>query len=147
MCMAKEYIKNCVLCKNDFHTNIQNKKFCNDSCRKKNELIKTGRAVTDGYKLSGNMVGAISELHIINDLLKKGFAVFRQISMSNMFDIVAIRDHETYFIEARTGYISDAGKITYPPKIHPKANLFGICIRNGWEVKYLSKDGNEVFIV
>ncbi len=47
-------------------------------------------------------VGAISELIVSADLMKKGFHVFRALSPACPFDLYAMRNHKTFDIEVRT---------------------------------------------
>lgn len=136
--------KSCVFCESVFFTGISWKKYCSRKCESDYQLKKTGRIAPRENPMSNCTVGATSELVIATDLLKRGYAVFRQLSMFNMFDLVAIKGDTALFIEARTGYRGENGKMSFVKKIHPKANTFAICDRSSWAVVYFDREINEI---
>ncbi len=64
--------------------------------------------------------GAISEMAVCADLLKKGYAVFRAVSSSCFCDVMAVKGDENLRLEVRTGYKALDGHLTFPKKIYTK---------------------------
>lgn len=50
--------------------------------------------------------GAISELEVCKDLMKKGYNVFRALSQSSKFDAIAVKGSRILKLEVRTGNYS-----------------------------------------
>lgn len=134
--MAKNYKYNydCIVCGTSNVTYIKNKRICSNECRKK----RYGRYNKE-YNISSNTVGAISELMISVDLMKKGYSVFRSLSPNCFCDILAIKNDEVRKIEIRTGYLNLNGKVTYPMKTstnNGKPTEYGVYIRGNNTVHY-----------
>lgn len=90
------------------------------------------------YKgLPTNTIAAISELSVGADLLKKGYYVFRALSMASYCDLIAIKENKIYQVEVRTGYKSIDGKLFYPILLRKTANLYAVWERNSQEITYL----------
>ena len=85
-------------------------------------------------------VGAISELLVAGDLLKKGYGVFRSVSPSCYCDILAIKNGEISEVEVRTGYKSDTGKYSFAKGLRDTANMYAVWERNSGDIVYFDKD-------
>jgi hypothetical protein len=70
--------------------------------------------------LTSGMVGAVKELWVCADLLKRGHHVFRAVSPSCPYDLVASIDGNLYRVEVTTGFRDKRGILKY--NSHPKAN-------------------------
>jgi hypothetical protein len=82
-------------------------------------------------------VGAVSELFVASDLLKKGFEVYRSMSGGGC-DLVVIRtDGLVERIEVKTGYRTSKGLLSYP---HGHVGMFDIMavVVEGEGVVYLN---------
>jgi hypothetical protein len=60
-------------------------------------------------------VGAIGELLVAADLMRKGYAVFRSMSPACPCDIAILKDGVLSRVEVTTGKKLPSGKIMYPP--------------------------------
>lgn len=107
----------CGYCGKEGLTNIANKKLCSKDCK----ANYYGR-VKSGLNISSASVGAMSEMIVCADLLRKGYAVFRSVSASCFCDVIAIKDNEIRKIEIRTGYkvLDGSGRIFFPRILHLK---------------------------
>lgn len=75
--------------------------------------------------LPTSTVGAIAELAICQDLLCKGYAVFRAASPACYCDVLAHKFEAVWHIEVRTGYIRN-GKIYCVKKYQEGVNCLGL---------------------
>lgn len=80
--------------------------YCSAGCRKSSN----NRQRFDAYVPTGS-IGALGELLVAADLLRKGFEVFRSVSPSCSADIMIHRDGFSRRVEVRTGCIENSGKI------------------------------------
>ena len=132
-----KYNKTCEECSKEFITNIPNKKTCNEYCYRERFKKLSGRSIND-IRVSPGTTGAIAELAVSADLMKKGYAVFRALSPACFCDVIAIKDEKVLKIEIRTGYKYPAtGRLNFPDKIHGKVDCFGVYERISGEVYYL----------
>lgn len=134
----------CVMCSKSFISSHKEKKCCGDVCIKKRNIEITGRY--SDKTITSSTMGAISELEISNDLLKKGYAVFRALSPSCFCDLIAIKDNKILKIEVRTGYKGINNHITFPYNIYKdsnKSDIFGIYIRKSDEILYFKNENKK----
>ena len=74
-------------------------------------------------------VGAMAELIVSIDLMKKGFSVFRAMSPACNFDLVALKDEILYSFEVRTGYRNKVNNtVNYPKKKEDKAQYYSVVL-------------------
>ena len=104
----------CPCCKKSFYKKVANQKVCSKECSNK----YWGRTSTIGIATSS--VGAISEMMICSEMLKRGYSVFRTISNASFCDVVAIKASEILLIEVRTGYRQMGGADSFPKNLHNK---------------------------
>ena len=96
----------CKICKKTELTFATNKIYCSE-CAKDTRIGK----VYDG--VSVGTVGAIAELEVSQDLMKKGFDVYRALSPQSKSDVVAIKKDKILILEIRSGYKSRCNTIYY----------------------------------
>lgn len=60
-------------------------------------------------QLSRGTMGAIAELAVCCDLLKRGYEVFRSVSPSTSCDLAVLRDNQLLRVEVTTSYIRQNG--------------------------------------
>jgi len=73
-------------------------------------------------------VGAIAELVVATDLLKKGYDVFRALSPHCSCDLAILKNRKLYRIEVRNGYRLKNGKTCCTNK-HINADILALYIR------------------
>lgn len=100
--------RNCKNCNKPFKISghAWNKLFCKNSCRVEYVGFKGNY---QGVPVAS--VGAIAELEVSADLLKKGYAVFRSVSPACSCDLIAMKDRKVLRVEVKTGYQNKDGKI------------------------------------
>lgn len=133
----------CEWCGDDFEPYRPNQKYCCHTCRDTAALSRNRRYVQD-TGLPTATVGAISELHVSNDLLRKGYSVFRSLSPACGADLVAIKDNVSLFVEVRTGYVSHTGNLNYRKTLDPMASCFAVVERNSLDIFYFDTSGSEM---
>jgi hypothetical protein len=82
------------------------KVYCSPECRKSYGK----RQQFDTYVPCGT-IGALGELLVAADLLRRGYEVFRSVSPNCSADIVIHRDGKNRRVEVRTGFVQNSGKI------------------------------------
>ena len=102
----------CPGCGEIFIITRKGKRYCSKSCRVKHEC----KWKSSGIKgVCAGTVGAIAELVVSTDLLKRGFAVFRALSPSCSCDLVILKSNKLLRLEVKTGYRNpQSGKIVTP---------------------------------
>ena len=83
-------------------------KYCGYQCikearKKKYPTLSFGGLGTNG-KIPTSSVGAIAELMVTQDLLRKGYEIFRAISASCSCDLIALKNKKLFRIEVKTVY-------------------------------------------
>lgn len=117
--IKKDYpVKPCKVCGTPFKPHSPQNVYCSIPCVKKNaDLIKVPSGV---YDLASGTVGAISEILVAIDLMKKGWDVYRGLSPASYCDLIAIKGEATLKLEVRTGFYyhrKNKGKtLNYPTK-------------------------------
>jgi hypothetical protein len=90
------------------------KKYCSKQCcnadLKAQFVIRNNRG---DMPLTAGTSGAVSELVVSVDLMRKGYHVFRAMSPSCPCDLVAFRGNCVLRVEVRTGAINVNGSIAY----------------------------------
>jgi hypothetical protein len=97
------------------------KVYCSPECRKSYGK----RQQFDTYVPCGT-IGALGELLVAADLLRKGYEVFRSVSPSCSADIMIYRDGKSKRVEVRTGHRQNSGKIN-ANRIH-RADILAIVL-------------------
>jgi hypothetical protein len=116
--------------------------YCTKACRQSvvNDLHAARmQAGVEYAPINGNMVGAIGELQVATDLLKRGFLVFRNVASSGFADMVAVNplDMSVRFIDATTGTCSPAtGQLNHPVKPDKRLTHVAVVVRGTNEVVY-----------
>jgi hypothetical protein len=76
------------------------KKYCSKACWPSTPKP----SLSQHADLSTGTVGAIAELAVCHDLLRRGYAVFRSVSPNCYCDLIARRQTAVLHVEVRTGY-------------------------------------------
>jgi hypothetical protein len=131
----------CEMCSGAFTSVMNHAKYCSRECKNKRALQWTGRYVYGGASIPTGTVGAISELAVAADLMRKGYAVFRALSPSCWCDLIAHKDGVMFKVEVRTAYkyINPKGepRVQYPRGLNGSGvDWYGLYERNSGEVFY-----------
>ncbi len=103
--------KICKECGKTFSAYSSKRLYCTRECKKS---VMSKRGFCSQYPgIPAGTVGAISELRACQDLMAKGYEVFRAVSPSSSCDIAVLKDGKLLRIEVRTSYKDiSTGKIT-----------------------------------
>lgn len=89
-------------------------KFCSAACQRKRYFAKMGIL---GTGLPTGTTGAISELVICCDLLRRGYEVFRSVSPSCSCDLAVLKDGKLLRIEVKSVHLNRLnGKVMQPAR-------------------------------
>lgn len=109
-----------------------NKKFCSTDCYK----LKVG-AKSPFNGISTGTVGAIAELVVSADLMKRGYEVYRALSQSSSCDLLALKNGILTKIEVKTGYTNGAtGSLSFP-KGKMRADIFAVVDHRNGTITYI----------
>lgn len=101
--------KKCIKCAVNYK-GVHNQLYC-PACR------KTVYVVGGEFpELSTSTVGAIQELRVAVDLMRKGYDVFRALSPSASCDLFFIKEGKGHRVEVRTGYLNSAKALNFSKK-------------------------------
>ena len=97
----KRIKKQCKGCKKEFITTRPRKIYCSNQCRKDyynqfNDLL---------INIPNNTRGAINELIVSIDLMKRGYEVFRALSPACSCDLVGFKNKKLFRVEVTSGRI------------------------------------------
>ena len=130
------------MCNVKYESSWSHQKTCSEDCRNSRQAKIWGRY---GDKTIPNgTVGAISEITISADLMKKGYAVFRALSQSCLCDVIAIKNNKILKIEVRTGYVDKNKKVSFPHNTHGEIDIYGIYVRAEDKCYYFSNKSKLV---
>ena len=140
------YLVQCVVCEKEVESSQKHTKYCSDECRLQMSHSRTGRYGAFASIPTGT-IGAISELEVATDLMKRGYAVFRAVSPACFCDLIAIGRGSVLKLEVRTGYMALTGRPTFSKKTHGEVDCFGIYFPKTGEVIYYELDCRTVRMV
>lgn len=79
------------------------------------------RNKNDSYNLCTGKIGAIAELAIAADLMRRGYEVYRAISGASDFDLIALRDGRFITIEVTSSVsFKKNGDLSFSRRMHTK---------------------------
>jgi hypothetical protein len=124
--------RNCVACGMIMKNILPHKKYCGKNCKYNFSTKKFGLKKFKKSELNSTNVGAMHEMIVCVDLLKKGYNVFRSISPAASCDILILKDKHMLRIEVTTGNIlSLTGKIYHPKKDESKFDVLALVMHDG----------------
>lgn len=129
---SKNISATCLICGNSFIEIIKDQKYCSKPCRIKSNKQDNGwdNTITTGTK------GAIGEMFVCNDLLLRGYHVFRAISPSCVCDLVAIKQNKILRVEVTNGY-QYQGKLRYPKHEEDRYDIMAVVLFGKKEIVYI----------
>lgn len=131
------YSRICRNCQKGFISKRPNALVCSDECRLNWALGKSRRFSLD--RLSNGTVGAISEMVVAVDLMKKGYAVFRSLSPACFCDLMAVKGDSSLRVEVKTGYESETGRVHFPKSNRP-FDILATYVRETERIVYYGQD-------
>jgi len=130
-------MKTCEECEKDLEgirPRNPRRKFCSPKCARISYIkMYAGNNPIKG--ISAGTVGAVNELVVSIDLLRKGFAVFRAISPCCPVDLAVLIDGKLIKIEVTTGYVTPKGKLVFP-RHHGGHDVMAVVVGES-EIHYL----------
>ena len=125
----------CLRCKIRVEDNRSRIKFCSKSCQQ-----KYARSVNYGecpkFLQSGSM-GALAEILVSADLMRRGYQVFRALSPNAPCDLIVLNNGFPLLVEVRTGLRNITRNTITFPRGHGGADLYSSYTRNTKEVVYI----------
>jgi hypothetical protein len=101
-----------------FRNGNYSKRFCSQTCAAR---ASEQRRYGDQYKSeqlkygwSSSTTGAVSELVVCVDLMRRGYEVFRAVSPDASCDLIAVQGSVSLRVEVRTGRRFIDGRLDYP---------------------------------
>ncbi len=123
-------------------TGRRGKKFCSLSCRRaKDRALSAALHGEHGNSgISSSSVGAMHELVVSADLIKRGYEVFRAVSPANSCDLIILtKARRTFRVEVTTGhYTRTSSSIFFPPKKKDRFDLLAVVLPN-WKIQYIGE--------
>lgn len=133
-----DIFKHCKHCKKEItgEKRRRHAKFCSKECK---DAYKKKHHKPYYPGLSTATIGAMNELLVAADLMKRGFDVFRALSPSCSCDLAVVKDGTLLRIEVRTGWRNKDGKLFKHSKKHYKEKYDVKAIFIKWEerIKYV----------
>ena len=103
----------CRVCEKCFETTRRQQVFCSHDCSK--AFSARGHSERNPRQpLPTNTVGAIAELIVAVDLLRRGYSVFRALSPSCNCDLAVLKNHSLCRVEVKSAYLTVRGELSYP---------------------------------
>lgn len=113
--------------------------FCSNKCRNvayKNEWRMRNATA---HKMSRSTVGAMAEILVSLDLMKRGFHVFRALSPNASCDLAIVNDRQFLRVEVKTSYRTRSGTI-YSPQVKAGTHDILALVLDRKEVVYRGMD-------
>lgn len=120
--------KKCKSCERFFETTKLNKNYCTYACRKEKRKEHNKKIKIIFHKeLDTSTKGALTELLIACDLIKKGWHVYRGVSYTCPFDLIIYNGKKLIRVEATTGHYIN-GKLNHCKVLDEKKDILAIYI-------------------
>lgn len=109
-------IRQCKNCTKEFEVHHKSKKFCTSRCK---DLFCHRKSQHIPNHLSTGTTGAMIELLVSADLIRKGYYVFRNVGPHGPCDIIAMKNNKQYLIEVKTKSFKSNGEIRLFKPVNP----------------------------
>lgn len=110
----------CLWCKKEIPIDRQRRYAVTCSSRCRNDRYKAMYYQPKPRLLPNGTVGAISELIVATDLLRKGYEVFRALSPHALCDLAILAEGRLLRVEVKTRYLTKSGSVSQPRLKHPE---------------------------
>lgn len=136
----------CEGCGRGFSSNYPHQRFCSVDCRLENHK-RIFRSPERAVRIPTGAVGAIAELLVSADLVRKGYEVFRAVSPASSCDLVALLQGTATRVEVRTALRRTDGSIQVPAQARDKGRYdIMACLTYDNLITYFDADSCEVSI-
>lgn len=85
-------------------------KFCSKACLRADQNSRY-QEINERLPLSTGTIGAIAELAVATDLMRRGHEVFRALSPASSCDLAVVKDGALLRVEVRSGYRTGKGQV------------------------------------
>ena len=109
--------------------------YCSEECRQKT-VVRYERPKLSARGANPAMTGARSELVVSADLIARGYYVFRSVSPSAPFDLIAYKN-TVFRVEVTTGVHTKNGLLHCKKAGRPHADCIAV-VCNGYQITYLN---------
>lgn len=127
-------IRHCAECSR-LRTNERNRRNKARYAAEGRPYMKKGLVPSPFLHMVASDVGALAELVVSADLLKRGFHVFRAVSPAASCDLLVMRDGQIWRVEVKTAQRSTDGSLTYD-KPRDRARFDVLALMVGSDVVY-----------
>lgn len=131
----------CPVCEKSFSyfaKSPKDRKYCSRTCGRTANISYLQMRRPNAHTLPKGTIGAISELIISTDLLRRGFEVFRALSPNCSCDLAILHKSKLIRVEVRTASRSSNGKLTF--SFHEgeghRHDLLALVADNGSTIEY-----------
>lgn len=121
-------IVNCPTCGEPFLARRKATVYCSPGCRPPS-------SIDPRLNLSATNTGAVGELLVAADLLRRGFAVYRSVSPSSPCDLIAQKDAALLRVEVTKGTRYRSGNTAFAPHQPNRRDLLAVWFADG-EIRY-----------
>ncbi len=129
----------CLYCGKPYAAYRPTQKYCGSTC--KNASHAERYFSPHGSVVDKQASGALSEMIVCSDLLRKGYHVYRNVSASGPCDLIATRSEDLIRVEVKSGYLLPSGKLSYPkPRPHYTYDILAVVLRDD-SLRYLTPQG------
>lgn len=133
-------MRTCGFCGGEYEDGRADKVYCSGDCRRGAKAAVLEEVNGPPWDVSPPTKGAIAELFVSADLLKKGYEVFRAQSAACSCDLVTWKDGAFLRVEVKCGVYGKRGGMQYQyPRDPTRYDLLAVVSREG-EVTYLTPD-------
>ena len=105
--------------------------YCSDKCKIELQKKKWSALNERNQTLSSGVVGGMHEMLVCVDLLRRNFFVYRSVTQSAPFDLMAFKDGKYYSVEVTTGNYTASGGFYRPVKDASKFDVLAIVMHDG----------------
>lgn len=111
------------------------RKFCSNICSRKHQSARYLSQNQFKLHLPSATVGAIHELLVSVDLLRKGYSVFRSLSPSSPGDLAILLNGKLLIVEVTTASRTVAGNLAYAKHDSSKFDVIAV-VEHGGTIHY-----------
>lgn len=132
--------RECVRCKKIFIARNWNNIIC-INCKKTKEDTWQMKLKRNNKNVATGTVGAVGELIIATDLLKRGYEVFRALSPSCSCDLAILRNKKLLLVEVKTGHRNATidGFGFQKSKAKNQPDIYAVVLNGPEEIIYIPK--------
>lgn len=94
---------------------------------------------TTTFNLPPSSLGTLAELAVANDLLYKGYSVFRSLTPNGPYDLVACRGRVVKKIEVRMGHRTLSGRVQANRHLQPGATDLAVFVVEDAAIEYYTR--------